>query len=621
MKPTLLVSLLALTVVPTTASAAANASSSAPSATAPTPDLMSRIQHAQNSLRSHGSNAEVLFEYDELISALKKTPSGVSKHTLAQVWYQRCLIEIGLNKAGPAIADLVEALEIDPSFSPASKKLLEMWLDRGQFAEIRAKYPSEQYPDAYARMEAWENAYTQVLAVAEAPKDTDAINHALELVQNTLLAITPSNVLVYDLRLKLSKQRATLSAGSSEDDLYGDILRDYAHMLRLSPQRSLEQYSAYSQYLLFSRGSFDDAWSAVKGCLRIDNDEKSCGSLSKMYNRMQQVLKPLEEYFILNEFLYPASSSVSDLPEEKLHAFNVDFKSLYDVLTGPVSLSKRDMKNLPSGIDSVYEFIIYRAKQFALAEFGHEHLGMSFPLVDVLNKLVCEASVRAKGNKKKYCALVEDSAQPFLPKHLAHIDSLLKKKDYHAAHEILAQYNQNIQKTSLFQKRWKPVQEFELRRQQRQQQQQQQQQQEEFYRHQQHQHQQQQQQQQQNKFDRSKDYYKLLDVSKDADEKTLKKAYRTQTLKYHPDKYKGKDLTEKEIESKMQDINEAYEVLSDPEARAEYDRPEGHGHHGHGGGGGHYQQNHGSQNVHFNFDPSQFMGQFGGGGGGFNFHF
>ncbi len=65
-----------------------------------------------------------------------------------------------------------------------------------------------------------------------------------------------------------------------------------------------------------------------------------------------------------------------------------------------------------------------------------------------------------------------------------------------------------------------------------------------------------------------KDYYDILEVSKDASQDEIKKAYRKQALKYHPDKNPG-DAT---AEAKFKEAAEAYEVLRDPEKRSKYDR-------------------------------------------------
>lgn len=64
-------------------------------------------------------------------------------------------------------------------------------------------------------------------------------------------------------------------------------------------------------------------------------------------------------------------------------------------------------------------------------------------------------------------------------------------------------------------------------------------------------------------------YYKILNISTSANDKEIKKAYRLLAKKYHPDMYQG----DKSIaEDKMQEINEAYDVLSDSDKRVKYDK-------------------------------------------------
>lgn len=65
-----------------------------------------------------------------------------------------------------------------------------------------------------------------------------------------------------------------------------------------------------------------------------------------------------------------------------------------------------------------------------------------------------------------------------------------------------------------------------------------------------------------------KDYYKILGLEPDATTDEIKRAYRKLALKYHPDRNPG----DKEAEEKFKEINEAYQVLSDPEKRAKYDQ-------------------------------------------------
>jgi curved DNA-binding protein len=66
------------------------------------------------------------------------------------------------------------------------------------------------------------------------------------------------------------------------------------------------------------------------------------------------------------------------------------------------------------------------------------------------------------------------------------------------------------------------------------------------------------------------DYYEILGIKRDATEKEIKSAYRKLARKWHPDLHTGKQKAE--AEEKFKKINEAHEVLSDPEKRSKYDR-------------------------------------------------
>src|SRR5690349_6672816 len=117
-----------------------------------------------------------------------------------------------------------------------------------------------------------------------------------------------------------------------------------------------------------------------------------------------------------------------------------------------------------------------------------------------------------------------------------------------------------------------------------------------------------------------KDYYAALGVSRDASEGDIKKAFRKLARRYHPDVAKDK----KTAEEKFKEINEAYEVLSDPDQRRKYDQlgarwkedggfpptPDGEG--------GAWTSPDGSQTYEFHFDGtgfSDFFEQFFGRGG------
>ncbi|KAJ2019648.1 hypothetical protein GGI13_002019 [Coemansia sp. RSA 455] len=97
-----------------------------------------------------------------------------------------------------------------------------------------------------------------------------------------------------------------------------------------------------------------------------------------------------------------------------------------------------------------------------------------------------------------------------------------------------------------------------------------------------------------------KDYYKVLDVSRDASQSEIKKAYRKLAHQWHPDRYRG-DLPKEEVEMKMAEINQAHEVLANEEVRARYDQ--GHDPNDPTGGAG------GGPGGFGGFGGSQFMFQ------------
>lgn len=123
-----------------------------------------------------------------------------------------------------------------------------------------------------------------------------------------------------------------------------------------------------------------------------------------------------------------------------------------------------------------------------------------------------------------------------------------------------------------------------------------------------------------------KDYYKILGVEKTVNAQDLKKAFYKKAHTCHPDK--AKDETErKEFEAKFKELNEAYQVLSDENKRAQYDRFGAAGVNGGGAGGGGFNWQDwsnmaggagGAQGMNFDFGEFSdiFEGFFGGGMGG-----
>lgn len=108
------------------------------------------------------------------------------------------------------------------------------------------------------------------------------------------------------------------------------------------------------------------------------------------------------------------------------------------------------------------------------------------------------------------------------------------------------------------------------------------------------------------------DYYNILGVSKSATPDELKKAYRKKAMQYHPDKNAG----DKASEEKFKEVNEAYEVLNDPQKKHMYDQM---GHrafeHGHGQGAGGFSGGFSAEDIFGSGGFEDIFSSFFGGGG------
>jgi DnaJ family protein C protein 3 len=545
---------------------------------------LDQINAADALFAQNGPSAEVLNSYDTIL-LLDELDSRIR----SQIHFKRALIEVTLNKMSRAISDLQKVVELDPNHKPAISKLNQLLFERGQFEGL----VGTEFDGKVAEIE------DMVVKANESFKNHD-FPQCLALL-TPVVESCPLSVEANTLHFKCSYELYVQDPHGKVNDEFTSklVVEDLTRLVNIQPF-NLHNYHMLSAMLLFTDSDFSKSNKIVKSCLRIDNEFKPCREMSKFQWRFSQFFPILEQYSILlGYYSIQLEQSASTIEE-----VDIDFKSVHQLLfVDPIKAPKHEKNNLGKSVKNNFDYLLETARAYPGT------------FTDDMMKLGCETFVQLNdyNGAKQYCDQISET---FLPKQIPEIDDLMKQKKFNQAKSILELYNKNVQQTKLFKQRYGKIEDIYRQQQQQQyhQQQQQRQQQQRQYR-------QREQQFHQPTSKPKNDYYKLLDIPRDADEKTIKKGYRSQTLKYHPDKCGGTNLTQEKCEEKMQEINRAYEVLSDKELKSRYDRgddPMDHTQQAQGRPQGGHQ----AYNFFHGQGGNQFFQQFfGGGGQGSQFHF
>ena len=327
----------------------------------------------------------------------------------------------------------------------------------------------------------------------------------------------------------------------------------------------------------------------LRNCLKIDNEFDGCRSLNKVNIKLNKLMKLLKDISIYYSFVYSNTDEtvdgerVSDTElriEDWKEVVSLLFDSHKKIKIKNASDRKAfasyglDIDSLKSNFEILIELFVGFSKQIGFKD--EEILSSSF-LKDLF-RLSKEAYYQIgefdkyKKNQiilqSKYFKKVEqrNKSGRDIVDIARDLESFLKKKKMDKAKGLLDSLPNSMKLCRLIKE---PQERFEQLRQQQQQQQ----------HHHNQQHHQQQQQRPSKPFKPKNDYYKILGIGKEANADEIKKAYRQKMKENHPDKVKqqlkkegSKELSEEEIETRVAEINNAYEILSDEEKRANYDR-------------------------------------------------
>lgn len=510
-------------------------------------DLSGKLSIIDSDFQKTGASLEILNDYDSLLRQinLDTSTAELEKNSmLSKIYYKKALIELSLGKELQSIENFAKSLELNSNNPVVKKNLLDLCVKFGlkdRLHSFKQLFSTDdiQYAESLETLN----------SVDELANDDD-----LEKL-NQAINISPGDS---NLRLKRIELTTKEIQNTGDSSSFPDLVDDMTNMIKINPIQNLQFINKLSEIYLFALSEFPNALNYNKKCLHFDMDDALCKKNSKFLNKYSPILNNLSEFNKFFEFVQEKGKTDDD--------FNLndeDIKSEAKRLQDPSQFLKirRENENFKTNQD----YLLQKAQ-----EFNTQYKLKSNALqLTILRTLVFDAFIRndkksLKALSKRLNTVHPNSSESFFPLILANVDIAIAKKDYNHAIQLMKSITENGKKTTHYKQRESKIQQFQQqqqRQQQQRQQQQQQQQRQQYF------------QQQQKPKTPKNDYYKILDVPRDADSTTIRKAYREKTKQYHPDKYKG-NLSNEEIETKMTQINHAYEVLSDPDLRKNYDQGE-----------------------------------------------
>ncbi|KAH3660353.1 hypothetical protein OGAPHI_006939 [Ogataea philodendri] len=547
---------------------------------------LSSIDEVDQRLSQTGASLEILQDYDAILADLRKADS--QDPAIANVLYKHGLVNFSLKRDRLALQDFQACLEGNPKHQGCLDRFAELCLEMGEYdlAHEKGIEVSE-----YQRLEA------DIVKLYEKKKYTQSIKKASELIQ-----LSPANMRVRKLVVDCLK-KSQLDFNSKVQQLVDQ------YTVLVNNERDVAEYSDLFDLQLFGKGSdFGSCSKILKTCLKYDNDYAPCRDRTKMTVKMNKFLELFNQVSIYYSYLYSEEGDLDRV--EELEPTESVWKQSHELLFGKVKARSGekwfgvDVSKPATNLDLLVDLSVSALEPFGFSK--QEILENSAFLRDL--SLLAKESCARTGTRYRGQLKCRDE---ILPEQFKEIDKLISKKQFNEAKQKLDSMRAGFKKSSLWKQRDEPIQKHREN--------------EQRQRHYQQQRQYQQQQQQQRQYQQYQqmppqrqsngvDPYKVLGVSKDADEGTIKKAYREKMKQNHPDKLKNSNLSQDEIESKVAEINNAYETLSDPQQKQDYDdQSNGGARFGAGGGFGNqmFQQNGPFQ---FNFQYGSF-GQKAGTGG------
>ncbi|GMM32253.1 Jem1 protein [Martiniozyma asiatica (nom. inval.)] len=531
------------------------------------------LEEVDADFKVNGASLEILEKYDFVIKDLQNSNDS----RLSSVYYKHGLINYALNRDKIAWEDYLHCIN--------QKKCLEQFIDLsfkigkveelGHYLQTASGELGDVVRSGKLKVENYNNNMISLNNLITQGSFDEADDLSYKLLQEG-----PHNINILKQREFILVHKNKNSSGVEIDERIKELVEVYSKLVKSG---DLESYGKLARIQLF-KGGQSETGRLIKDCLRLDNDFADCRALARINIKLQKItdlIKMVDDYYSSVyveleedaqgdlEWIKEKEPSVEDWKQINQSLFHSEKKIKMKNIIDRNAFEGVDVDSAKTNFEIIIQLYIITMEKFGFQEnslITSPYLVNLFKLskesymqIGDLAKLKTDNNVLTHPYYKKIQEIINKKDVVDVAIEL---DKALKKRNIEKLESILSTLSNTMKSTKLIQQRIEKI--NRLKEQNQDHSQQHQQGGQRFY-------QQQYQRAPASKPKPANDYYKVLGVERDADASTIKKAYREQMRKNHPDKMKGSELSEEEIENKVALINNAYEVLSDSDKKREYD--------------------------------------------------
>ncbi|PWN37042.1 TPR-like protein [Meira miltonrushii] len=489
---------------------------------------------------TRGKFADAIDHFDQ---AIEQDPKNYLSY------YRRATASLSLGRSSSALADFDKIITLNPSFAQAHFQRASLLTKEGDLEEakssikeyLKLKKDDEEAKELQKTIDATQSTLKSLRKTKEAVDKS--IKAGKDAKKDSSLAAKLDDCIRFAGQI-LEASPTLLEARRARADcaLYKgevqDAMADWTRIANLSPSPSLLLRLSSLSYFVFgeqeSQGR-EAGLAHLKACLNSDPDNKRCAKAHRRLRNIEKALKKAKNFSDANSW-----------------------RAMLSALKGAKVGGPTVMQEVQKAIEDDLK-VVEGDQESVLPASLHDAVQQSALLFE-LNELHCRAHTELEEIKKAmpYCNKVLERDEDNRYGRVARAEQHMEADEFEEAVRDLRKAFEASNKQD--QKIHAKLQKAEKKL----------------------------------KLSKSKDYYKVLGVPKNVDEKALKKAYRAKARENHPDKGGSPE--------KMAEINEAFDVLKDPELRARFDAgddpndPMG----GHQGGAGNpFAQGFGGQQFFF----------------------